>query len=213
MNNINIKDIELNIDIIKVLNSVSTKVPFEIDITGKIYVNEIVPLTLPIIYKSTNLEINHSIMDAKTIALNIFAKDYKGEVNGSICKIKPLMAWQQIIGLNQGRMLYFDHHSDGIELFEDKELEDIGWNAVVFDISYREIAEFIESSCEGTILFYDNEIQFNGFVIVNDIKSVRNSVKDFVINKIKELSLNGDIDLENLDEDQEESLNYFGIKV
>ena len=29
-------------------------------------------------------------------------------------------------------MLYFDHQSDGVEIFEDKMLEDFGWNASAF---------------------------------------------------------------------------------
>ena len=34
--------------------------------------------------------------------------------------------------------------------------------------------------------FYDNEIQFSGFVIVENIEDVRVKVKDFIINKAKE---------------------------
>ena len=70
-------------------------------------------------------------------------------------------------------MLYFDHQSDGVELFEDKELEDYGWNASALDINYREISEFIEEFCEGVLLCYDNEIQFSGFIIVDDVNDVK----------------------------------------
>ena len=50
----------------------------------------------------------------------------------------------------------------------------------------RQISEFIEESCDGVLLCYDNEIQFSGFVIVENIEDVRVKVKDFIINKAKE---------------------------
>ena len=39
--------------------------------------------------------------------------------------------------MNKENMLYFDHQSDGVEMFEDNILEDFGWNASVLDINYR----------------------------------------------------------------------------
>lgn len=108
-------------------------------------------------------------------------------------------------------MLYFDHQTDGVELFEDKELENIGWLSIVCDISYREISDFIEANCNGTLVYYDNEIQFNGFVIVDDINDVREKVKDFISNKIKEKI---EEDLIDIDDDEVlESLEFFNIKV
>ena len=107
-------------------------------------------------------------------------------------------------------MLYFDHQSDGVELFEDKELEDYGWNASALDINYREISEFIEEFCEGVLLCYDNEIQFSGFIIVDDVNDVKIKVKEYIINKTKENIKEQTIDIE--DDDVIEALEFFGIK-
>jgi hypothetical protein len=204
------KDLKIEIDITKILNAVSSKKEFEIDIDGNVYINEKCDQRMPLFFQLNSFENVSSLLDANALIKNIF-KDYKPTINGTLCNLKPLMNWQEVISLNQENMLYFDHHNDGIELFENKELEDIGWNSVPFDIKYREIAEFIETNCEGTFVFYDNDIQFNGFVIVNDIEKVITGVKEFVIKTINEKIKNDLVDLE--DEDVIESLEYFEIEV
>ena len=150
-----------------------------------------------------------SMLDAKAIASSLLA-DYKPTITGTICKIKPVSNWQNIIDMNKENMLYFDHQSDGVELFEDKELEDYGWNASALEINYRQISEFIEESCEGVLLCYDNEIQFSGFVIVDDINEVKTKVKEFIVNKAKENLEEELFDIE--DDDVIEALEFFGIK-
>jgi hypothetical protein len=150
-----------------------------------------------------------SILDAKTIASALFT-DYKPSIIGAICKIKPVSNWQNIIDMNKENMLYFDHQSDGVEIFEDKTLEDYGWNASALEINYREISEFIEDSCEGVLLCYDNEIQFSGFVIVENLEDTKEKVKEYIINKAKQNISEGILDLE--DDDVIEALEFFGIK-
>ena len=108
-------------------------------------------------------------------------------------------------------MLYFDHQSDGVEIFEDKTLENYGWQASALNINYREISEFIEDSCEGVLLCYDNNIQFNGFVIVENIEEVRTKVKEYIINKTNENIKEETIDIE--EDDVIEALEFFGMKV
>jgi len=103
--------------------------------------------------------------------------------------------------------LYHDHPTEGIDFFCDDELENIGWHSSVFEfITYRDIAEFIESNCEGTLTFNDHPMGFNGFVEVDDIEDVRKKVKQFVIDKIKSNKL------DEYDDDQKESLEFFCIK-
>ena len=150
-----------------------------------------------------------SMLDAKTIASTLFA-DYKPSIIGAICKIKPVSNWQNIIDMNKENMLYFDHQSDGVEMFEDKTLEDYGWHASALEINYREISEFIEDNCEGVLLCYDNTIQFSGFVIIEDIENARLKVKDYIVNKAKQNISDGILDAE--DDDVIEALDFFGIK-
>lgn len=102
--------------------------------------------------------------------------------------------------------LYHDHPNDGIDIFLDKELEEIGWHASTFEfLNYRTLADFIESNCEGTITFNDHPLGFNGFVEVDDIVKVREQLKSFCIEKIKAS------DLSDCDEDQQEALEFFNI--
>ncbi len=209
MKKINIKDLELNIDITHILNLYASQTPIIIDVDGNIYTKIEEVQKKAIIYKNTELKQLASILDAKAIASALFA-DYKPTITGTICKIKPVSNWQNIIDLNKENMLYFDHQSDGVELFEDKELENYGWNASALDINYREISEFIEEFCEGVLLCYDNEIQFSGFVIVDDVNDVKIKVKEYIINKTKENIKEQTIDIE--DDDVLESLDFFGIK-
>jgi hypothetical protein len=209
MKKINIKDLELNIDITHILNLYASKAPIIIDVDGKIYNNENDVKKKAVIYKNIDFKQMSSMLDAKTIASTLFA-DYKPSIIGAICKIKPVSNWQNIIDMNKENMLYFDHQSDGVEMFEDKTLEDYGWHASALEINYREISEFIEDSCEGVLLCYDNTIQFSGFVIIEDIENARLKVKDYIVNKAKQNISDGILDVE--DDDVIEALDFFGIK-
>ncbi len=209
MKKINIKDLELDIDITYILNLYASKTPIIIDVEGNVYTKLEEVEKKAVIYKNMEITQLSSMLDAKAIASALFA-DYKPNIVGTICKIKPVSNWQNIIDLNKENMLYFDHQSDGVEMFEDKELEDYGWNASALEINYREISEFIEESCEGVLLCYDNEIQFSGFVIVDDVNDVRQKVKEYIINKANENIKEQLIDIE--DDDVIESLDFFAVK-
>ena len=210
MKKINIKDLELNIDITQILNLYASKSPLIIDVDGKIYNNEEDVKKKAVVYKNIDYKQMSAMLDAKAIAATLFA-DYKPAITGTRCKIKPVGNWQNIIDMNKYNMLYFDHQSDGVEIFEDKTLENYGWQASALDINYREISEFIEDSCEGVLLCYDNNIQFNGFVIVEDIEEVRAKVKEYIINKTNENIKEETIDIE--EDDVIEALEFFGMKV
>jgi hypothetical protein len=209
MKKINIKDLELNIDITQILNLHSSKTPIIIDVDGNIYTSENDVKKKAVIFKQITPKQISSMLDAKAIASNLFA-DYKPNILGTICKIKPVSNWQNIIDMNKDNMLYFDHQSDGVEMFEDKTLEDYGWHASALEINYREISEFIEDSCEGVLLCYDNTIQFSGFVIIDDINDVRAKVKEYIANKAKENIKENLVDVE--DDDVIEALELFEIK-
>ena len=209
MKKINIKDLELNIDITQILNLHSSKAPIIIDVDGNIYNNENDVKKKAVIFKQITPKQISSMLDAKAIASNLFA-DYKPNILGTICKIKPVSNWQNIIDMNKDNMLYFDHQSDGVEMFEDKVLEDYGWHASALEINYREISEFIEDNCEGVLLCYDNTIQFSGFVIIDDINDVRAKVKEYIAKKALENIKEHLVDIE--DDDVIEALEIFEIK-
>ena len=68
-----------------------------------------------IIYKNMDLKQFPQLLDAKTITSQLFS-EYKPNITGTICKIKPVSNWQNIIDMNKENMLYFDHQSDGVEI-------------------------------------------------------------------------------------------------
>ncbi|MCK5294822.1 MAG: hypothetical protein KAJ49_09230, partial [Arcobacteraceae bacterium] len=112
----------------------------------------------------------------------------------------------KLIEENKNLYLYNDHPSDGIDLFTDEQIEMYGWHGTTFDeITYRIIAEFIEDNCEGTFTFNDHPMGFNAYAVLDDIESARVEIKEFIVNKIKSL------DLIDLDDDQKEALEFFGI--
>jgi len=123
-------------------------------------------------------------------------------------EIKKPDDFLKLIEQKHEKFLYQDHPNDGIDLFSDKELEQMGWHASTFDfITYRDIAQFIEENCEGTLTFNDHPMGFNGFVEVDDIKDVRVKVKIFIISQINNNPL------EEYDDDQIEALEFFSIKM
>lgn len=116
---------------------------------------------------------------------------------------------QEYLELMQSKakeLLYHDHPNEGIDYFNDTILEDIGWHINAFGVTYRDIAEYIEENCEGSITFNDHSLGFNGFIEVNDIEDVRKKVKHFAINSIQAKNIS------EFDEEQEEALKFFGLK-
>lgn len=112
----------------------------------------------------------------------------------------------KLIAKKDGDFLYQDHPNDGIDLFSDEILEEMGWQSSTFDfITYRDIATFIEDNCEGTLTFNDHPMGFNGFAEVDDIEDVRVKVKQFIVEQIKNNPI------EDYDDDQKEALNFFGV--
>lgn len=210
MQEINIKDLEIKININELIKALKSYEKVVISLDGKLYENEEIIITQAIMCVINNKKIDLEKLSINELVENIFSS-YKYIIKGNILIIYPLRVWQEIITLNQDRILFFDHQTDGVEFFEDKELEDIGWNANPCDVSYREISDFIEANCKGTLVYYDNGISFNGFVIVEDINDVRKRTKNFIIETIKEKLEKSLLDLD--DDDIVESLEFFNIEV
>lgn len=218
MEEINIKDLRINVEIPQVLEYINSKKAFEMDFHGKIYALNEAEKTTPLVFKIdedifNKIVVNYSKEDSiQTILENIFKKEYKVKTTATHFEITPVGAWLEIIGLNQSRMTYFDHQTDGVELFEEKELEDIGWQAVALDINYRDICTFIEKNCEGSFIFYDNTMHFNGFVIVKSIEQTKEKMYQFVQRQIEEKIKNSDLILDEVEDDAKEALAFFNYK-
>ena len=124
--------------------------------------------------------------------------------------IKAAGAWQNIIRLNRLRSLYDDTTADGIDRFSDAPIEEMGWHATEFSISYRDIAEVIEARCEGLLLCIEQEepYQFSGLGFVFDIDHARNLGYAFCAATVKD-KLENDEDFATLTDDEEEAAVFF----
>jgi len=126
-------------------------------------------------------------------------------------------AWQRVSDFNIVNAVYEDA-GEGINEFDDKELEQIGWYATDFDITYRDIVNVIEQS-ECDMILLCSEIDedyylFNGLAFINDIECARDRVRDFVITKINnKLSNDSLYKRDELNDDQLEALEYFNLLI
>ncbi len=207
MKKINIKDLYIDIDLIQLNEFIKVNKTIIIDYKGNLLSEN--ENKEAVVFISSNLDELKNMNDLKLLGTTLFEK-YKPVVSGTNCKIKPLNNWQEIIDFNRKTMLYFDHQSDGVEIFEDSTLEDYGWHASALEVNYRQISDFIEENCEGVLLCYDNEIQFSGFAIEDNIEDLRSSVKKFIIEEAKKNIETNVVDLD--DEDAQEACEFFGIE-
>ena len=124
-------------------------------------------------------------------------------------------AWQKIVSLNLHNATYEDG-AEGINEFDDEELEDIGWHATEFDVKYRDLVFVIEERCD--MLLVCNEINegktymFHGLGFIHDMNCARTHTREYVVEIINDkLANDSAFALSNLSADQLEALEYFGI--
>ncbi len=144
----------------------------------------------------------------------MLGKEYRVVEDDERILIKASGAWQNIIRNNRLRALYDDTTADGIDKFADKELEQIGWHATEFNITYREIVEQFENSCDGTVVCIEQEeaYQFSGLGFVSDIEQTRSVAYEYCAAIIRDKIAN-DPDYKTLTDDEEEAALYFKISL
>ncbi len=211
MEEFNIKDLKINFDISTIIEFINSKKAFEMDFYGNIYALNEASKKTPLVFKTKN-DMTFDSTQIQTILETLFGKEYKLQTTATQGQITPVGAWQDIIGLNQDRMTYFDHQTDGVEVFEEKELEDIGWQAISLNIDYRTLCNHLEKECEGVFVYYDNGMHFNGFVILNDIEQAKEKMCEFVRLQIKEKIEKEELFLDELEADEKEALEFFNYK-
>ena len=122
--------------------------------------------------------------------------------------IEKPQEYLDLIAANKDKYLYNDHPSDGIDLFCDTNIEQIGWHACTFDfLQYRDLAAFMEDNCDGELVFNDHPMGFNAYAIIVDATKTAEQLREFCINKIKEENIPED----ELDDDQKEAMEFFKI--
>ncbi len=139
-------------------------------------------------------------------------KDLRIVVDDDRVLIKAAPAWQSIIKLNVLRASYDDTTGDGISEFSNKELEDLGWHATEFHISYRDLVEVIEEKCEGTLMCIeqDEPYQFSGLGFIADNKKAYETLYSYCQKRVKDLMQEDeDFAKDNLTDDEREAAEYF----
>jgi hypothetical protein len=128
--------------------------------------------------------------------------------------IKAFSNWQEIISFNTPLASYDDTTADGVAEFSNKELEDIGWQATEFDISYRELVELLEDKVDGTVLCIEQEdpYQFSGFGFIANDEQAKEVMFKYCQEKAKDkLENDDDFKEEYLEDDQLEAKEFFKL--
>ncbi len=128
--------------------------------------------------------------------------------------IKASNAWNDIIRYNIKNADYDDTTADGIGDFSDKKLEDIGWQATEFNISYRELANYLEENCGGILLCIEIEepYQFSGLGFIKERQCAYDKLFNYCREKIADkLKNDSDFEIEHLTDDEQEAAEFFGL--
>ncbi len=196
------------------LNAINSAKEFAITYEGKIIESDFE--SYPLIYRG-------SIAPASTSALapqqshsltNMLSQNYKIIEDDARVLIKAAAAWKEILNLNIRHCDYDDSSGDGISIFADKELEDMGWHATEFNIEYRDMVSVIESSCEGVLLCIeqDDPYQFSGLGFIFDKICARRHVREFCKKRIQEKLDNDPLfSEEKLSDDEREAVAFFSL--
>ena len=195
----------------ELLKAINSQKEFGIKLDGSITYT---PDNDIIIFKAKHTPKTSALSSPKSFDLGeFFGHNYKiAEVEDKI-GIKASGAWQDIIKLNYEKATYDDTTNDGINEFEDKDLEDIGWWADEFDIKYRELVEVMEKECDGTLLCIEQDNQFSGLGFLADYKEAYDVLYNYCKNKIKTIIKQDSIYANNnFNDDELEALKYFNIE-
>lgn len=143
----------------------------------------------------------------------ILGENYEVRDEGERVAISADKAWERIVEANLPRFHYLDVAGEGIGEFSDKELDNLIWYSCEFGINYREVAEHLEKSVDGTVLCIEHlePYRFNGCVYIDDIEKARRVAFDFIVSELKRRIDEGAIDTEDLEDEEEEALRFFGL--
>jgi hypothetical protein len=128
--------------------------------------------------------------------------------------IKAFGNWQEIIAFNTPLASYDDTTADGVAEFSDKDLEEIGWQATEFNISYRTLVELLEEKVEGITLCIEQEepYQFSGFGFITNDKEAKDVMFEYCRATIKDkLENDDDFKEQYLEDDQIKAKKFFGL--
>ena len=202
MKKFNLKNEIIVVQYTDLLNAIKSKKIFGISIDGNIYYE---PYPNDKIY----------IFQGKLESIQTLSKlSYKVVEDNERILLKAQSAWNDIIKCNTLNADYDDTTADGIGDFSDNKLEDIGWYATEFNISYRELVEILEDKCEGTLLCVEIQepYQFSGLGFLDNRENAYEVLFEYCKIKIKDkIENDSDFEAENLTDDEQEAAEFFGV--
>lgn len=189
----------------KLLEAIESQKHFGVRVDGEICYE---PFT------TADILIYSGVAVANSSIESVLGKNYQIVEDDERVLIKAFSNWQEIIGFNSPRATYDDTTADGVDEFGTKEMEDIGWHATEFNISYRAIVDMLESECEGTLICIEQvePYQFSGLGFVANLESAKDIMFEYCQKEIKRLlSEDEDFALENLTDDELEAARFFNL--
>jgi len=203
----------ITVDKKALLNAVNSTREFGINMKGEVVFAPFDNKEI-LIYQGRHIpEATNALMPskAKTLA-DILGKNYQVVEDDDRVLLKAFSNWQELIKVNTPRASYDDTTGDGVDKFADAKLEDIGWNATEFDITYRELVEVLEKNVEGTLLCIEQEepYQFSGLGFINDDEEAYKVLFTYCQEKIKHIIENDPLySKEKLSDDEKEAAEFF----
>jgi len=198
------------------LNAINSGKTFGINIHGEVLYEPYAPKEILIFSgKHTPKPVTALTPPSPLTIEDILGKNYQIVVDDERLLIKAFSNWQELIGINTPRSSYDDTTADGVADFSNKKLEEIGWYATEFDISYRTFVELLEEQCSGYTLCIEQEepqYQFSGLGFIADDEEAYNIMFTYAKKQVQYLIENDeDFIRENLTDDEEEAAKFFGL--
>jgi len=164
--------------------------------------------------KEGDIIIYNGIPDKNKEIEKAFGPKYQVVVSDDRVLIKAFSNWQEIIAINTPLASYDDTTADGVAEFSNKDLEEIGWQATEYNISYRQLVELLEEKVDGVTLCIEQEepYQFSGFGFITNNAQAKDVMYEYCKNIVKDKLENDDnFKEEYLEDDQFEAKEFFGL--
>jgi len=196
------------------LNAINSQKEFGITINGDILYAPFDDDAI-LIYQGRHTPKPHNaLMPQKPQTLSeILGEKYQIVEDDDRVLIKAFGNWQELIKVNTPRASYDDTTGDGVSEFSSTKLEDIGWNATEFNISYRDLVEEIEEKCDGVLLCIEQEepsYQFSGLGFIADDDQAAEVAFNYCREKIKKMMQEDPLYAKDkLSDDEKEAAEFF----
>ena len=200
----------------ELLNAINSQKEFGITTEGKIVFAPFENREILIFQGKHTPAQTSALMPQKSPSLaEILGNNYQVVEDDDRILIKAFSNWQELIKVNTPRASYDDTTGDGVSEFSNADLEDIGWNATEFNITYRELVEVLEEKCDGTLLCIEQEepsYQFSGLGFLADDKQAKEVLFSYCQEKIKKIMQEDPLYAKDkLSDDEEEAAEFFKV--